>query len=487
MSVDSCLEALRTAPEAKLGPVLDALERHGMEARGAAPRLVVLAVNAQSSDIRYRAWSLLPVLDPHWRLQDGIAPEILSLTFLLDDFDTDLGTRAEEMLREIGRRVVPYVIDVALEMDEDRRAAAMRVLDGMESDSFATDEAIAKAGEVLEKTESKFEGVEEAASQMLVRMGAGAVPTLLAWLVSAIRSRRQIALRLLGEIEEYWYDLVPETEVSDTLLPALKSNQAEVVSEVRRTILGMGDRALPYLADALELHASTPLLVLLHCVQLLGKMTGGDERVSDLLLARWQDSVKPELRASTMLALRRRGFRDVRALMPLLLADLEHAADEVRLEAIGYAEELGPAAQSASPSLARMLSDGEEQVVTAARKALEAIGIASGPALAAALIDDDREEILKILREYESTFSTSELERVRLDPVRALRNMGWSVAFAKDAMQRLSQRKLIAMELIEENGYQGQELLGFLQRLLDSDNVELRERAKRLYQGLRFL
>lgn len=484
--VGACIQALKGKNDKAWRRALDSLEGHGEAARSAVPALIAFSVNNSINAYRNQAKKLLPTVDPNWRSHESLSPEVLSLTFLLDDYDKELGARAEAMLTAIGPKSFDYVVNVAIESDEDRRAAANRVLNGIDPNWQMRPTAWSKAEEVLEKMESENEEVVEAAEEILKKMGKGAVPTLLSWLVSPLRKRRKVAHGILEGISEDWQSLVPVEEIEDTLLPNLNSGHDDVVEEVRRILFGMGDRALPFLTDALEPHASTSTMALLHIVQLTGKMWDGDDRLQELLLERWPLTEKTELRAAIILALHRTGYNGGDTLVGRLIQELEHPADEVKMEAISYLEFFGPAAESASYPLAVMLSSNKDELVAAVRQALSAIGIAAGPALATLLNDNDREEILKILQEYESTFTTSELERVKLDPVRALRNMGWNVAFAKDAMARLAQRKMIAMELIDENGYQGQELIGFLQKLLDSDNEQFREMAKKLYQKLTF-
>lgn len=485
-STDECIAALKGKDEHAHRAALAALKNHGAEAKRAIPTLLAFSVNASQPGFRSQARALLDQIDFSWRQQEGVSAEILSLTFLLDDFDKELGARAEERLAEIGPLTIDYVLDVALEMDEDRRAAALRVLEGMSAEWHQLSEVWKKAGDVLEKVESKYEEVAAAAEDMLVLMAEGAVTPLLHWLVSPLLKRRKIAQRLLVRISEDWHEMVPVEEIEDTLLPHLDSSFSDVVEEVRRILYGMADRSLPFLIDLLEPHARTEETALLQIVQLVGKMANGDPRIPELLMQRWPKTENSELRAAIILALHRSGFDLAEALMPQLLADLDHPADEVKLEAMAYLTSLGRYAEPAAIPLAQMLSSGKDELVAAARQALEAIGIEAGPSLAAVLKDNDRAEILNILREYESTFTTSELQRVKLDPVQALRNMGWNVAFAKDAMARLTQRKLIAMQVIEQIDYQGPELVGFLQGLLDSDHDEIREMATKLYKRMRF-
>ncbi|MBI4600578.1 MAG: HEAT repeat domain-containing protein [Planctomycetes bacterium] len=320
------LEALGMAADKKRGPPSE-LAR---EAAGAIRK----ALRARDRDIQRAALLALERVEAD---PQAIAAEIPRL---LASSDERLEETARDLLRALGPQAalaVPAILDGLASADVLKRDAALRALNAAKLD---VPEAIPRLVSLLKDKE--YDGgcvvpaEEELPSTALVRMGAKAVPHLIAALESGEEATPWHCMRVLARIGEPAGTIVP------ALFEAAKDPEAGVRSEAISALQGFvpGSPEVRKTVEAALADATS--WVRLTAVRVLWKVDQRPEKV-----------------------------------LPVLEAELRESEETDPERAAWLANDLGPQAAPLVPRLARLLGSRDPEVRDAAVYALGAIGTAA--------------------------------------------------------------------------------------------------------------
>ena len=287
----------------------------------------------------------------------------------------------------------------------------------------------------LVRLEDNEAAVRRSAAAALARIGPAAgdaIPALLRAAVDVDAEVRKEAAEALSRIDPAWPGDPRAVTAAPVLVRELGSKFSEVWRAASSLLVRIGAPAVPELLRALLLEEKDTCQVVI--IQTLGAV-GGAAAPAVPALAAALKSPFVHVRLAAAAALGQIGPAAAPALPELILA-LADWLPAVRLAATQCLARVGPAAEGAVPTLTQLLSDREEEVRLAAAEALAQAGPAAVPALIEVLESRDlrrMSEAMKVRMEVSDWWKHHvDLEALRREPLKALRNVTWYFQYAHD-------------------------------------------------------
>jgi len=372
-----------TRPDVQTAAVLSM----GKIGHSAVP-ILIRALGNRERNVRIGSVKALEIIDLSWRESDTAQQAVEDFVKTLEDsFSSDRYIAAQALGIIDAPEVVPNLINVLADAEEEVRKAARGSLESIDSDwprgqiarkavprfiksLTASDTEVRKAAtEILEKIDAKWrespiarkaiphfvralsdplETVRSAGARALGEIGpaaAKAIPHLVKASGDNVKEVRDIAGEALKKIDPAWQKNKSTSQAMPRFVRDLKNKDWRIRSSSAAALGKMGSAAVK----------TIPYLVKL--------LTDMDKRVRVSAIEALE-SIDPMWRES----------KGARKAFPHFMKALGSSQWIVRVSAVKAFEEIGPsAAQEAAPHLAKALKDSVVDVQTAAKEALDKI------------------------------------------------------------------------------------------------------------------
>jgi HEAT repeat protein len=289
----------------------------------------------------------------------------------------------------------------------------------------------------------------QAAAEALGRGGPGdddAIAALVLALADVHEAVRKAAGEALARIDADWPRHPLAAGAVGGLIRVLGGRSSEAARHAAAVLARLGTVAVPALAEALaDEDRDTRQVAAARALARLGPDAAGAVAALDRALR----SEHTHVRQATAEALAEVGPAAESA-VPALAEALADWSPAVRLAAAAALGRVGPAADVAVPSLIQVLSDREGGVREAAATALARVGPSAVPLLVHILTDPERDqrrlaERLRWEAETLTWLANIDVDAVRREPRKALRNLGWYFRHAGADRSDVSRRAAAAV------------------------------------------
>jgi HEAT repeat protein len=330
----------------------------GPAAKEAIPQLTI-ALKSHQELVVVGAVDALATMGP---AAESAVPELQSL---LSGDKPLVRAHAAEALGEIGAAAAPAVgalIAALRDKDPTLRGEAVKALGLI---GPAANEAVRPLIGALKEGDPK---IVPLAAHALARIGADAVPELIALIKDPRMGRWGVAiLRELGE---------SAAPAVDQLVAALHGADEEMARDIMLTLGHIGPQAKSATPELIKVLRDEQSKLRVPAAFALGNMLARDAipDLRKLIQDKDEETQLPLVAAGALVLIDSENKESVNLALPKLIAALDDKSEMVRREAAAALRQIGPAASSAAPALARSLRDEKSSVAAEFLWTLTALG-----------------------------------------------------------------------------------------------------------------
>ena len=302
-----------------------------------------------------------------------------------------------------------------------------------------------------------------------------AIPALIKALVDLNKDVRWKAKDILPQISPGWATSSMAVDAVPFLINKLTSSDKDVWRTSARILGHLHEVSVPLLGEAI---ADGDDETQWKAIQIVAGIKTDISQVAPALV-KAVDSDNVTIKEAALVALGATGIKDS-AILEKLGANLEHSSSNIRYAAANSFFKFGAAAAPYSKLLVKTLLDSEHKVRTAAANALKSIG---QPAVADLLELIQQRNVLRLLKEGRIQQSKGELfkgvdiEKFRLEPKKALRNVSWHFKDMLDELHRVDAAVLLAIKVLTESDIKSIGTMDTLITALKDKKTEIRNGA----------